>query len=112
MSKGEKVKCTKEKKKVRGWSIEEMKDKVNSRFEIRHRRNDKMERFDSGRDGSMLENLAEKVEAEVLDKFKIENSKREAFKAQAPCWSGGGCAKARNTEHCKASRRRRRKKKR
>ena len=34
MSKGEKVKCPKEEKKVKGWSSEEMKDKVNSRFEI------------------------------------------------------------------------------
>ena len=34
MSQGEKAKGTKEKKKVKGWSIEEMKDKVNSLVEI------------------------------------------------------------------------------
>ena len=34
MSKGEEVKCTKEKVKVKGWFIEEMKDKVNSFKEI------------------------------------------------------------------------------
>ena len=34
MTKGEEVKCTKEKKKVKGWSIEEMKEKVNSLVEI------------------------------------------------------------------------------
>ena len=34
MSKGEQVKCTKEKKEVKGWSTEEIKDKANSRFEI------------------------------------------------------------------------------
>ena len=42
MTKGEEVKCTEEKKKVEGWSVEEMSD--------RHRRNDKMERFESGRE--------------------------------------------------------------
>ena len=31
--KGERVKCTKEKKEVKGWSIEEMKDKPNSFLE-------------------------------------------------------------------------------
>ena len=30
MSQGDKVKCTKEKKNVKGWSTEEMKDKANS----------------------------------------------------------------------------------
>ena len=30
MYKSEKVKCTKEKKKVKGWSTEEVKDKVGS----------------------------------------------------------------------------------
>ena len=44
----------KEKKKVTGWSIEEMKDKANSLVET-DRRNEKVERYESGRDGSMLE---------------------------------------------------------
>ena len=34
MSQGEKAKCTKEKKTVKGWSTEEMKDKANSRLKI------------------------------------------------------------------------------
>ena len=33
MSQGEQVRSTKEKKKVKGWLIEEMKDKPNSLFE-------------------------------------------------------------------------------
>ena len=37
-------------------------------------------------------NLAGNIKAEVLDKNKVEESKREAFPA------GGGCAAARNTE--------------
>ena len=34
MSQGEEVECTIEKNKVKGWSIEEMKDKVNSLLEV------------------------------------------------------------------------------
>ena len=34
MSQGEEVKCTKEKNKVKGWSIEELKDKANSLLEV------------------------------------------------------------------------------
>ena len=32
-----------------------------------------------GRDGSMLEDFGGKIEAEALDKYKIDDSKREAF---------------------------------
>ena len=52
-----------------------------------------MVRFDSGRDGSMLENLAEEVEAEVLDKCKIENSKREASRHRRPAGVEAGAQK-------------------
>ena len=48
-SQGEGMKCTKEKKNVKGWSTEEMKGKP------RHRRNEQTEGHESGRDGSMLE---------------------------------------------------------
>ena len=44
-------------------------------------------------------NLAEKMEEEVLDKNKVEESSREAFsEVEVPPWNGGGCAKTRNTE--------------
>ena len=59
MSQGEKVKCTKEKKEVKGWSTEEMKHKANSRLEI-ETKNHKMERSESGKDGSMLEEFGAK----------------------------------------------------
>ena len=48
-------KGTAQKKKVKGWSTEEMKDKANSLFGSRLRRNEKMERHESGSDGSILE---------------------------------------------------------
>ena len=38
------------------------------------------------------------MEEEVLDKYKVEESKREAFRGWgAPPWNEGGCAKTRNT---------------
>ena len=55
MSWVEKTKCPKEKKKVKGWSTEEVKNKANSQSYGRHRRNEQMERDESGRGGSMLE---------------------------------------------------------
>ena len=42
--------------------------------------------------------LTEQIEDEVLDKFKVEDSKREAFRGRGARWSGDWCAKARNTE--------------
>ena len=40
-----------------------------------------MERFEQRGDESMLEDVGgERMEGEVLDKYKVENSKREAFK--------------------------------
>ena len=68
MSQGEKAKCTKE--------------------------NEKIERYESGGDGSMLEEFwLKELEEEVLNKYKVEDSKREAFKGR-----GGGCAEARKTK--------------
>ena len=55
MSQSEEVSGTKEKKKVKGWSTEEMQDKPNSLG--RHRRNEDMERYNSGGHGSMLEEV-------------------------------------------------------
>ena len=81
MSQGEKVKCTKVKKKVKGWSTEEMKDKQS--FEIDTEEMIKLKKYESGRGGSMLEEcLAERMEEKVLDKYNVENSKREAFKGR------------------------------
>ena len=49
MTHGKEVKCTKERKKVKGWSIEEMKDKVNSLVEI-DTEDEKMKRFETERE--------------------------------------------------------------
>ena len=55
MTKGGEVKCTKEEKKVKGWSIEEMKGKVTGLVERDTEEMIKWRGFESGRDRSMLE---------------------------------------------------------
>ena len=57
---------------MKGWSIEEVKDKVNSHVEIDTEKMIKWRSFESGRDRSMLEEFGGKMEAEVLDKYKID----------------------------------------
>ena len=65
------------KKKVKGWSTEEMKDKGNSRLEedteeeMKTRRGLNQEEMDQ-----CWKKLAGRMEEEVLDKYKGENSKR------------------------------------
>ena len=82
MTKGEEVKRTQEKEMVKAWSIEEMRDKVNSLSEIDTEERIKWERFESGRDRSMLEEFGGKIEAEVLDSYKMEDSRSETFKGR------------------------------
>ena len=43
-------------------------------------------------------NLAGRMEDEVLDKYKVEESQREVFRGRGAPWNGGGYAKSRNTE--------------
>ena len=37
------------------------------------------------------------MEEEVLDKYKVEDSKREAYRGRGSRWVGGGCEEAKNT---------------
>ena len=57
MSQGKGVKGFKEKRKVSGWSMEEMREKPNIALEIDTERNEKMERSERERNGPMLEEL-------------------------------------------------------
>ena len=44
--------------------------------------------------------LAERMEEEVLDKYKVEESKKDAFRGGgASLWNGGRYAKTRDTEY-------------
>ena len=89
MSQGEKAKGTKEKKKVEGWSTEEMREKANSFLE------DDTEEMRTWRllnneemDQCWKKLLAERMEVQVLDKCKIEDSRREAYSGRGsqPEW--------------------------
>ena len=54
-----------------------------------------MKRYESERDGSMLEEFdGEKSRL----KFWTSARSRTPLKAEAPRWTGGGCAEARNVE--------------
>ena len=78
ISQGEKARGTKAKKQVTGWSIEEIKDKPKCLLEedteeMRKWRGMNQEEMDQCR-----KKMAERMEEEVLDKYKVEDSKREA----------------------------------
>ena len=78
-----KVKGTEEKKKVKGWSTEEVKDKP--REDREKDTEEKMIKWRSMSQEEMYEcwkGLAEKMEEEVLDKNKMEDSKRGAYRGR------------------------------
>ena len=79
MSQGKRVKGLKEKKKVPGWSMEEMKEEphvvvLEDTEEMRKWRGLSQSEMDL-----CWKDLAERMEEEVLDKYKVEKSKRDAF---------------------------------
>ena len=79
MSQGEKVKHPKEKKKVPGWSIEEMKERPDIAVE---EDTEEIKRWRSPNQSEMdlcWKSLAERMEEEVLDKYKVEKSERGAL---------------------------------
>ena len=81
-SQGEKEKDTKEKKKVPGWSIEEMKERPNIAVEVD---TEEMKRWRSLKQSEMdlcWKNLAERMEEDVLDKHKVEENKKGTFKGR------------------------------
>ena len=78
MSQGEQGKATKEKKKVPGWSFEEMKERPNIAVE---EDTVEMKRWRSLNRSEMdlcWKNLAERMEEGVLDKYKVERSEQGA----------------------------------
>ena len=93
MSQGKGVKGRKEKKKALGWSMEEMKEKTNVALVEDTEEMRKWSVFSQ----SEMDLCWKNVEEEVLDKYKAEESKREACRGRAPK-NGGRYAKTRNTE--------------
>ena len=81
MSHAEEVMCTKE-KKVKGWSTEVMKGKPSSSLEEDA---EEIRKWGGGSQDEMdqsWKNLVERMEEEVLDKYKVEDSKRRGFQRQ------------------------------
>ena len=69
----------KKRKKVTGWSTEEMTERPNVALE---ENTEKMRKWRGPSQSEMdlcWKNLAERMKAEVLDTYKAEESKREAF---------------------------------
>ena len=92
MSQGEKEKDTKEKKKVPGWSIEEMKERPNIAAE---EDTEEMKRWRSLNRSEMdlcWKSLAERIEEEVLDKYKSRRKQeRDLQRWRQPNWNGEEC---------------------
>ena len=82
MSHGEEARGTKEKKEVTGWSSEEMKEKTNIAVEEDTEEMRKWRGLSQSEMDQCWKNLGERVEDEVLDKYKVEESQREAFSAK------------------------------
>ena len=82
MSQGERVKNPQVKKKVPGWSIEEMKERARLAEE---KDTDEMKRWRSLNQSEIdqcWENLAERMEEEVLDKCKVEREQERGLQRQ------------------------------
>ena len=80
MSQGEKEKDTKEQKKVPGWSIEEMKERPNVAVEEDTGELKRWRSLNQSETDLCWKTLAETMEEEVLDKYKVEKSERGTFK--------------------------------
>ena len=93
------MKCLKEKKKVPGWSIEKMKKRPNIAVEEDTEEMRKWRDLSQGEMDLCWKKLAERMEEEVLDKYKVEESRRGAFRGRgAPFWTGEGSARPRDTK--------------
>ena len=81
-SQGKGVKCTKEKKIVKGWSTVEMKGKPSSSLEEDTEEMRKWRGMSQGEMNQCWKNLAERMEVEVLEKYKVDDSKIKASQRQ------------------------------
>ena len=76
------MKRFKEKKKVLGWSMEEMKEKLNIAVEEDTEEVKNGEALSQSEMDQSWKNLAERMEEKVLDKYTVEESKKGAFKGR------------------------------
>ena len=76
-----------------------MKDKRNSLLEEDTEEMRKWRGMNEEEMDQCWKKVTERTEEEVLDKYKVEDRKRQAFTAEASRWSGGVCTEARNIEY-------------
>ena len=96
MFQGEKL--TKEQKKVKGWSVEEMKEKANSRLEIDTEEMTKWRGMSQEEMVQCWKNFAEKLRVKFWTTTRSWTVIERLLEAEALRWSGGGCAEARSTQ--------------
>ena len=82
MSQGQGVKSIKGKMKVIGWSPEEMREKPNIALEEDTEEMRKWKGLSQSEMDQCWKKLAERMEEEVLDKYNVEECKREAFRGR------------------------------
>ena len=82
MSQGTGEKILKEKKKVSGWSMEEMRERPNIAVEVDTEEMRKWRGLSQSEMDLHWKNLAERTEEEVLNKYEDEESKKEAFRGR------------------------------
>ena len=96
-SQGKKMESPKDKTKVPGRSVEEMKEKPNITVEEDTEEMRKWRGLSQSEMDQCWWHSADRMEEEVLDKYKVEECKREAFGGRGDnFWKGGECAKTRN----------------
>ena len=79
MSQGLGVKGFKEKKKVPGWSMEEMREKPNIAVEVDTEEMKKWRSLNQSETELRWKNLAERMDEEVLNKNEVEDGKKGGF---------------------------------
>ena len=97
MSQGEGVHCTKEKKKVKGWSAEEMKGKPSSSLEIDTEEMIKRRGLRQDEVGRCWKNLAAKWKGRSWTSTRPRTAKERLAEVETTRWNGGVCVEAGST---------------
>ena len=104
MLQGEKAGGTRGKKKVKGWSTEEMKDNPSSSLEEDTREMIEWRSMSQQEMDECRKKLTEQIEEEVLDKYKVEDRKR-CVQEQRHSLGLEACAKKQEVWNTKVRRR-------
>ena len=91
MSQDEQARGTREKKKVKGWSTEEMKEKQSSSWDEDTEGMIGSRSMSQEEMGQCWKELAETMEEEVSDMYKVEDSKRGAYRGRLFVGLEAGC---------------------